>query len=59
MNAILDFLADLTPKKALAAFFVIYAIACIIDLFAPIGASRGSWWNAFAGILRLICVIGG
>ena len=37
------------------ALTLVYAFACAIDLFAPVGTNRGSWWNIAFWTLRLIC----
>lgn len=34
---------------------IAYALACFIDLTAPIDTNRGSWWNVCYLILKAIC----
>ena len=58
MDWLMDFLEWVCEHPFLALIYslvIIYLVACGIDLFAPIETSRGSWWNIFAQILRLVC----
>lgn len=55
----MKYLADLLEwvfKHPILTLVIIYAFACVIDLVAPIETNRGSWWNAFAWVLRLVCL---
>lgn len=48
-------LIEWARKHPIQALLLVYALACILDLTAPIDTNRGSWWNIAYWLLRLIC----
>lgn len=42
-------------KPIILAVLAVYCVACLVDLFAPIGTDRGSWWNILFHIANFIC----
>lgn len=44
-------------KHPILTIIIIYSIACIINLFAPLATNRGSWWNILFWMLRLVSSI--
>lgn len=55
MNYLADFL-EWAHKHPIRTLVIIYTLACVIDLVLPVDTSRGSWWNAYAWVLRLMCL---
>ena len=55
MKYLADFIAWAIEHPILALILV-YTVICMIDLFAPMDTSRGSWWNLYAWVLRLMCL---
>lgn len=51
MADILEWILD----HPILALVIIYALACTIDLLAPV-YDRGSWWNIAYWLLRLVCI---
>ena len=47
---------DWIKAHPILALITIYFALCLINLFAPLATSRGSWWNILSWMLQLICL---